>query len=350
MWQFMPATGRNFELAQNIFRDDRKDVLESTRAALDYLGRLYAMFGDWHLALAAYNWGEGNVQRAIERNRKRGKPTDYASLKMPAETRNYVPKLQAVKNIVARPGDFALTLPPLDNHPYFLTVEIERDIDVALAARLAAIDLDAFHALNPQFNKPVILAAGTPRILLPYDNANAFVRNLADYDRPTASWTAWTAPKTMRPSEAAKQVGMTEDELRDVNRIPLRMLIRAGSTLLVPRNGHHPDVSEHLADSATIVLAPDAPTRRVVVKVGRGGDTVRALARRHRVDPALVAQWNRVSATARLAAGTAVVLHLPTRSALKTIAKKPTQPVRTATKAKPKTRVKVAVGDRTPAR
>ena len=149
MWQFMPATGRDFELTQNVFRDDRRDVLASTRAALDYLTRLHDMFGDWHLALAAYNWGEGNVQRAIKRNQKAGRPTDYSSLKMPAETRDYVPKLQAVKNIVANPGAFALTLPELQNHPYFLSVPIARDIDVAIAARLAELAAGRIQGAQP---------------------------------------------------------------------------------------------------------------------------------------------------------------------------------------------------------
>jgi membrane-bound lytic murein transglycosylase D len=273
MWQFMPGTGRAFELTQNVFQDERRSVLASTRAALDYLERLHGMFGDWHLALAAYNWGEGNVQRAIRRNEKKRLPTGYAHLRMPAETRNYVPKLQAVKNIVLRPGEFGLSLPRLDNHPYFLTVAIDRDIDVDLAAELADIDLESFHQLNPQLNKPVILAAGTPQILLPYDNANAFVRNLHDHVGPMASWTVWVAPKTMKPSEVAKKVGMPEDELREVNRIPARMLVRSGSTLLVPRNGRgHEDVSQEIAENGTMLLAPEFPPRkRVKVKVrGKG--------------------------------------------------------------------------------
>ena len=140
MWQFIPSTGRHYELTQNVFRDDRRDVLASTRAALDYLGKLHAMFGDWQLALAAYNWGEGSVQRAVASNRRAGKRTDYSSLRMPAETRNYLPKLQAMKNIIARPEAFSVALPAIENHPYFLSVPIERDIDVPLAARLAGLD------------------------------------------------------------------------------------------------------------------------------------------------------------------------------------------------------------------
>ena len=260
MWQFMSATGKDYDLKQNVFRDDRRSVLDSTRAALDYLSRLHDQFGDWQLALAAYNWGEGSVQRAIARNQKAGKPTDYLSLRMPEETRYYVPKLQAVKNIVADPGGFGLTLPPLPNHPYFQSVPIERDIDVALAVRLSGVSMEEFKTLNPQMNKPVILAAGTPQILLPYDNANQFLHRLAAYSGSTASWTAWVAPKTLKPSAVAEQVGMSESTLRDVNRIPPKMLVKAGSTLIVPRGEERQaDVPVHVADGATLALAPDLP-------------------------------------------------------------------------------------------
>jgi membrane-bound lytic murein transglycosylase D len=311
MWQFMPATGRHFELTQNIFRDDRRDVLASTRAALDYLSRLHQMFGDWHLALAAYNWGEGNVQRAIARNQKKGLPTDYASLRMPNETQYYVPKLQAVKNLVARPEAFSLALPAVANHPYFLSVPITRDIDVDIAAKLAEIDVDDFKQLNPQMNKPVILAAGTPYVLLPYDNADRFVRALGEHRGPLATWTAWVAPKTLRPADAARQVGMTEAELREVNRIPPRMLVRSGSTLLVPRSAQRSaDVSEQIADNAMMALAPDAPSaRRVSLKAGKR-DTVASIARRYRVPSAQVAQWNAVSTGASFKPGQTIVVYL----------------------------------------
>jgi membrane-bound lytic murein transglycosylase D len=195
MWQFMPATGKYFDLKQNAFRDDRRDVLASTRAALDYLQKLYGMFGDWHLALAAYNWGEGSVGRAIAKNQKAGLGTSYLDLNMPAETRLYVPKLQAVKNIVANPQAFRTELPLIENHPYFQQVQITRDIDVALAARLADVKIEDFKALNPSAHRPVIIAAGTPQILLPWDNATVFQRNFEAYSQGQyASWTAWTAP------------------------------------------------------------------------------------------------------------------------------------------------------------
>jgi membrane-bound lytic murein transglycosylase D len=315
MWQFMAATGKHYSLRQNIFRDDRRDVLQSTRAALDYLQRLNAMFGDWHLALAAYNWGEGNVQRAIARNQKLGLPTDYASLKMPVETQYYVPKLQAVKNIVAHPDQFGLALPPLKNHPYFLSVPIERDMDVAVAVALAGMPLEEFQYLNPQMNKPVILAAGTPQVLLPYDNANQFVTRLPQHRGPLASWTAWSVPKTMRSAEAARQVGMSEEQLREVNRIPPRMLVKVGSTLLVPRSDRRvADVPVEVADNAMMALAPDAPPlRRMSLRAGRK-DSVASVAQRYRVSTAQVAQWNRVGAGASFKPGQSIVVYVAARS------------------------------------
>ena len=310
MWQFMPATGRDFDLKQNVFRDDRRDVLASTRAALDYLQRLYGMFGDWHLALAAYNWGEGSVQRAIARNQKLGLPTDYQSLKMPDETRNYVPKLQAVKNIVTAPQAFSLTLPPVANHPYFLSVPIQRDIDVDVAARLAGISVDDFKTLNPQMNKPVILAAGTPQILLPYDNASAFIRKLGEHRAPLATWTAWVAPRNMRTVDAAREVGMTESLLREVNRIPPRMVVKAGSTLLVPRSERRQsDVAVQVADNATMVLAPDAPARKkVVLKAGKR-DSVASVAKRYGVSASQVAEWNSVERSTQFKPGQQIVVY-----------------------------------------
>jgi membrane-bound lytic murein transglycosylase D len=318
MWQFMPATGKYFDLKQNLFRDERRDVLESTRAALDYLQKLYNMFGDWHLALAAYNWGEGSVGRALARNKAQGKPLTYSDLNMPNETRFYVPKLQAVKNIVASPEAFNAQLPLIQNHPYFKTVTIERDIDVAVAAKLANVSLEDFKALNPAMSRPVILAAGTPQILLPWDNADIFESNLqARPERRLASWTAWQAPRTMKAEEAAKQVGMNVDQLRAVNGIPPRMLVKAGSTLLVPRQGRlDNDVTEHLADHGHLALAPEMVLRKILVKA-RPGDSLSALAARHGVSAANVADWNKLRPNARLTGGQSLAIYVPSKAANK---------------------------------
>ncbi len=311
MWQFMPATGRDFSLKQNIFRDDRRDVLASTRAALDYLQKLHRMFGDWHLALAAYNWGEGSVQRAINKNTKDGLGVGYLDLNMPNETRNYVPKLQAVKNIVLTPSLFNTALPEIPNHPYFQSVPLARDLDVALAAKLAEIKLDDFKQLNPSANKPVLFASLTKQILLPWDNAGIFERNLSIHNGQTAGWTVWTAPTTMKAADAARRVGMLEVQFREINRIPPRMLIKAGSTLLVPRGAsQQKDVTEQVADNGQISLAPEIVLVKQSVKL-RKADTVAHIAARYKVSAASLASWNKTSANGSFKAKQVVVLYLP---------------------------------------
>lgn len=322
MWQFMPATGKYFDLKQNLFRDERRDVLESTRAALDYLQKLYGMFGDWHLALAAYNWGEGSVSRAIARNKAQGKPTNYSDLNMPNETRYYVPKLQAVKNIVAQPEAFNTQLPLIQNHPFFKSVPIERDIDVTTAARLAGISVEDFKTLNPSMNRPVILAAGTPQILLPWDNATIFEVNLQNHGhQKLASWTAWQAPRTMKADEAARMVNMSVDQLRSANGIPPNMLVKAGSTLLVHRKGElDNDVTERVADNAQLAFAPEIVLRRIMV-TARKGDTLASLAARHGVSAANMATWNKIGQNIHLKAGQSFAVLVPTSQSQRLSAK-----------------------------
>ncbi len=336
MWQFMPATGKTFELKQNMFRDERRDVLASTRAALDYLQKLYGMFGDWHLALAAYNWGEGSVQRAINKANKAGTSTAYSDLSMPMETRFYVPKLQAVKNIVADPQSFRITLPVIEDHPYFQAVDIRRDIDVTIAAQLAEVPLEDFKALNPSASKPVLLAAGTPQILLPWDNAERFQSNLEAFTGSRlASWTAWIAPTTLTPVDAAKRVGMTELELRNVNQIPQRMLIKAGSTLVVRRSvGFDSDVTGRVADNGYLSLAPEVVLKKILVKAGKK-DSVAALAQRYKVSPQNVAEWNKISIMSTFKSGQQVALYLLVKAPVASIGKTTPKPTLARVPAKP---------------
>ena len=316
MWQFMPATGTDYDLKQNLFRDDRRDVVASTRAALDYLQRLYGMFGDWHLALASYNWGEGSVGRAIARNKAAGLPTGYTDLRMPDETRYYVPKLQAVKNIVANPARFGVDLPLIANHHYFQTVPLTRDIDVELAAKLADVRVEDFRALNPAAHKPVLLAAGGTELLLPWDNAAVFQRNFEAYTQGQyASWTAWVVPTTMTVADAAQRSGMSESDLRAMNNVPPRMLIKAGSTQIVPRSARvQEDVAAVVAETGQLSFVPEVVTRRTVVRAGRN-DSVASIARRYGVSAANVAQWNDVSASHVFKRGLQVVLFQPVRAA-----------------------------------
>ena len=311
MWQFMPRTGKDFDLKQNAFRDDRRDVLASTRAALDYLQRLHGMFGDWHLALAAYNWGEGNVRKAVNRNLRAGQGIAYTDLRMPAETRLYVPKLQAMENLIANPEGRGIQLPSIPNHPYFQTVPLPRDMDVDLVARLAEVPIEDFKALNPSAHRPVLLAGGTSQILLPWDNAEIFERNMAAYDGRLASWTVWVAPKNMKVPEAAKKVGMSEEDMRSVNKIPPRMLIKAGSALLVPRpSKQEKDVTTKVADNGQLNLAPEVVLRKRVIKAGKK-DTLASVAKRYKITAADVAKWNNLSFDSALKPGQKLVLMLP---------------------------------------
>jgi membrane-bound lytic murein transglycosylase D len=314
MWQFMPRTGKHFDLKQNAFRDDRRDVLASTRAALDYLQRLHGMFGDWHLALAAYNWGEGNVGKAVNRAQRAGESVAYTDLRMPAETRMYVPKLQAMKNLVANPQDKGIQLPSIPNHAYFQTVPLPRDMDVTLVARLAEVPLEDFKALNPSAHRPVLLAGGTLHILLPWDNAEIFERNKETYAGRLATWTVWVAPKNMKVQEAAKKVGMSESELRSVNKIPPRMVIKAGSALLVPRSARQEkDVSSKVADNGQLNLTPEVTIRKKTIKAHKK-DSLASVAKRYKVTVADVAKWNNLSVNSNLESGQKLVLMLPSQS------------------------------------
>ncbi|SDG98839.1 membrane-bound lytic murein transglycosylase D [Paraburkholderia steynii] len=316
MWQFVPGTGRTYNLKQNMWQDERRDVLASTSAALDYLSRLHDMFGDWYLALAAYNWGEGNVQRAIARNEAAGLPTDYQSLRMPMETRNYVPKLQAVKNIVMNPQVYGLALPSIPNHPYFVTVTTSHDIDVDTAAKLANMTPDEFRSLNPSFKKPVILGATQPQILLPFDNASAFERNLKSYTGSLSSWTTYTVTERSRPAAIAEKIGVDPDTLMAVNKIPAGMRLKPGSTIVVPRaDDDDEDISADVAESAVLAIEPDVPdTRKMLIRVRRK-QSMAMIADRYDVSIGQLKAWNRTKRDLVMP-GQVVVLHVPVGKAM----------------------------------
>ncbi|CAB3795058.1 Membrane-bound lytic murein transglycosylase D [Paraburkholderia caffeinitolerans] len=317
MWQFVPGTGRTYNLKQNMWQDERRDVLASTSAALDYLTRLHDMFGDWYLALAAYNWGEGNVQRAIARNQAAGLPTDYASLRMPNETRNYVPKLQAVKNIVMNPQQYGLVLQSIPNHPYFVTVTTSHDIDVDVAAKLANMTPDEFRSLNPSFKKPIILGSSDPQILLPFDNAGAFERNLKSYSGQLSSWTTYTTDSRATPAAIAQKIGVDADTLMSVNKIPAGMRLKAGSTLVVPRtdDGDDEDISADVAESAVLAMEPDVPdTRKMLIRVRRK-QSMETVAGRYGVSVGQLKAWNKTRRDA-VSPGQVLVLHVPVGKAM----------------------------------
>ncbi len=320
MWQFIPSTGRDYKLAQNLFRDDRRNIIASTDAALTYLQKLHRMFGDWQLALAAYNWGEGSVQRAIRKNQALNLPIDFNSLSrhMPNETRNYMPKLQAVKNIIANPEQYNLALPNVNNQPYFTTINKTSDIDIKVAAQLAEMPLAEFKALNPQFNRPVITGDEQTKILLPHDNADKFQANLSNWGRALSSWTTHTITSAREKVEAlAARFSTTPEILREANRIPPKMQLKAGSTILVPKQeeSHNvADIAPALIDSATLSLESDAPPfRRFSHRVGRH-DSLAKVAQRYRVSTDQIREWNGLR-QAKLSPGQHLQIQVPNRVA-----------------------------------
>jgi membrane-bound lytic murein transglycosylase D len=289
LWQFIPGTGRRFELQQNWWYDGRRDIVASTKAALDYLSFLYEMHGDWHLALASYNWGEGAVARAIARNRKEGRPADYWSLSMPPETRQYIPKLQALKNIIENPEPLGITLGPIPNQPYFATYTKLRDIDVQLAAKLAEMPVAQFIALNPGFSRPIIRASVTPRIVLPADKVDVFHDNLAKHDaRKLVSWKTYHPRRGETFESIARKVGMTLGQLKEVNGISPRTRTVPALLVVPTRPG------EFEARKLPLMYAPPipiTPSRRITHTVKKG-ETVASVARRYGVAAADVKRWN----------------------------------------------------------
>ena len=234
MWQFIPETGRRYGLEQSFWYDGRRDVLTATRAALDYLQFLHGMFGDWELALAAYNCGEGAVQRARAYNRAHHRATNYASLRMPKETRNYLPKLQAVKNIIMNSKAHGLELEAIPNEPYFAVVDTPAHIDVLKAAQLANMPVEEFRLLNAGYNRPVIIQAAARRIVLPIDKLDQFHVNLENNGEPLVTWQTYTLKARDTLRKVARKFNISVDRLREVNGVPFRKRIRAGQILLVP--------------------------------------------------------------------------------------------------------------------
>ena len=308
LWQFIPSTGKQYKLEQDWWFDARRDIVASTKSALDYLQFLYDMHGDWHLALASYNWGENAVARAIERNKQAGLPTDYQSLSMPQETRYYVPKLQALKNIIDNPAAHGVDLQRIPNLPYFVTVELTRDIDLKLAARLAEMPVEELVALNPGHNRPVVSARKSGSLVVPTDRLDAFVRNVASYDKPMTRWRTYAAQRGERVDRIAAAHGMALEAFRQVNGIQGSGRLRSDTQLIVPSGAGAELVPGMFRGPAMIAAEPDTVARRYVV---RKGDNWNTLAARFKVPVADLKAWNNGTA---LASGQRVTVHVTASS------------------------------------
>ncbi|MBL8473606.1 MAG: transglycosylase SLT domain-containing protein [Rhodocyclaceae bacterium] len=294
-WQFMAPTARRFDLRTSHLVDDRKNVLASTRAALDYLQTLYGQFGDWHLAMAAYNWGEGSVQKAVDRRRAQGGTADFVDLAalMPAETRNYVPQIDALSRLVANPAAYGIDLPDAAEQTELVSMPLAQDMDFALLAGMTGLSEKRLQALNPTLRKPLVLAAATPVLLLPQDSAARLKQRLASHKGPSTSWSVVKLNATAPVADIAAAHGVSATVVRDVNNIPAGKKPVAGSVLLLPVAAPAGTrAAEALVARASFDLAPDL----VLVRTrARKGETLAALARRTHVDASQLAAWNELS-------------------------------------------------------
>ncbi len=293
LWQFIPSTGKQYELSQNWWVDNRRDVVQSTRAALDYLQKIYEMHDrDWFLALASYNWGENAVARAVKNNRAKGLPTDYLSLNMPAETRNYVPKLIALKNIIQRSDDLGLALPDIPNKPYFATIEKTRPIDLKLAAQFAGMSVEEFVALNPAHNRPVIAASRNNAIKLPADRVEPFAKAVEKHDldnKPLASWQPYTLKTGETIDDVARRGGVSTAELLRANGLPAGKKLLAGTQVIAPQASVKDEMQVESFLGPRVYEQVTVPA--VYHRVGRR-DTVASVAANYGVGIEQLRAWN----------------------------------------------------------
>ncbi|MFW5432130.1 MAG: transglycosylase SLT domain-containing protein [Methylophilaceae bacterium] len=299
IWQFMPATGKYFGLQQNWWVDHRRDVTAATEAALDYLEKLHGMFGSWDLALAAYNAGEGTVGRAIAKNHKAGLATNYQSLSLPLETRHYVPKLQAIKNIVNNPEQYGLYIDPIPNEAYFAEVDAPSQIDAKLAAKLAEISDKEFTLLNPSFNRPIVASRNNAhKLLLPASSVDRFQNNLDNHDKSLISWKVYKGKRGERVSNIAKKFNINTSHLRKVNSLPRGSKLTRSLHLLVPSGKSKAtkiNVAK-LANQKIYTKNKRAKSKRVTHKIRRG-ETLSTLAKRYGTNTRALMRMNRLKSS-----------------------------------------------------
>ena len=335
LWQFIPGTAKDFNLEQNWWQDQRRDPIASTDAALNYLEYLYDFQGDWYLALASYNWGQGSVRRAIEKNEKAGLGIDYLSLRMPDETSNYVPKLQAIKNIISDPKKYGIVLPKAHNEPYFTTITRNDNIDIEVAAELAEMSLDDFKFLNPSYNRDTI-PAHSATLLLPKDKADIFQANITRYTGRLSTWDTYAPRAGESYAEIAKRHNMELSQLRAINGLGAKQhKASSAQTLLVAAAKSTDLIADPLGvQLASLSATPPALSTAVVPSTPsvaaqaraqtqantaatrshtvQKGDTLYSLARRYNTTVSTLQQLNKLKST-NLAPGARLRLPGPTR-------------------------------------
>jgi membrane-bound lytic murein transglycosylase D len=235
LWGLMPVAARHLNLMNTPFKDERRDIVRSTEAALDLMQELYAKYGDWHIALAAYNWGPGNVSKAIDHNKRRKLPIHYLSLNMPAETLVFVPKLLALRQIIENPSQFNVVLPEIPNAPYFAQIEVTHAIDIAVVLKLADISSNEFIDLNPSFNKTLIPAGKKQTLLLPVTKVAHFEKQYRQYEQPLSQWRSIIVDQPQTLDVLAKKWGVDVNRTRQMNHLRMGTSLQAGAMIMIPK-------------------------------------------------------------------------------------------------------------------
>ncbi len=308
LWQFVPATGKAFGLEQNWWHDERRDIVAATDAALDYLQMLHRMFGNWQLALAAYNWGQGALLKVIADDHGGEKSVNFAAIRMPTETRQYVAKLLAIRNIISHPRRYGVRLSPIFNRPYFEQIELTEQIDVHLVARLAGISEKEFNALNPAYNRPVIRISNAPRrLLLPVSNVMNFVKNIENYDKELVSWRIHEVKEKESLPELAQRYRIDVSKLAGINGLRLQSVLKDGQLLLVPRDGRGTRERTYLAYGSDSTVSGNAGSGQLI-HIVRKGETLHGIAKRYGINVKTILSWN--NGSTRLSVGQRLVLKL----------------------------------------
>ena len=297
IWQFIPSTGHKFGIKQNWWVDERRDVVVATNAALNYLEILHKEFQDWKLALAAYNCGENCVRRAIFKNKKRGKTTNYEALRLPRETRRYIPKLQAIKNIILNPKKMGYELSPIVDRPYFTKVPLEKEIDVVLAANLATLSIEDFLQLNPSYHRPVMIAESHRPVLIPIQHRNKFTEALDALKTPRLSWTIYSLSKPESVKALSKKFNLSSARLLKFNGLHPTRRLEAKTMILVPLQKTTDKSNLGEMWSHQIFTQKASFFRAKIYHRVRRGDTLTKISRRYNVSIKSLKRWNKIKGT-----------------------------------------------------
>jgi len=309
IWQFIPATGKRYGLKQDWWYDGRRDAYESTKAAVNLLKKLHLNFkGDWMHALAAYNTGDGRVKRAIRRNKAKGKPTDFFSLKLPKETRAYVPKLLALKKIINNPEEYGIELAEIPDEPYFEQVKLDSQIDLALAAEMAGLPLDDLYRLNSGYNRWATSPNGPYDLLIPLTHVEQFKTKLTELPADKRiKWVRHRVRKGDTLGTIAQKFHTSITTIKRVNRLHGKT-IRAGHALTIPVASRSLREYRLSANQRKNKLQNIPRQGRKVSHIVQQGDTFWDLAQRHRVGVKQLAKWNSMAPGDRLQAGQRLII------------------------------------------